>query len=220
MSNFFLPPDSPFAGTLVQQSTASPPSYRLHSITIQAVDFFPPTPATAPKPRIGFLKLQADIAKNDASRESLPGAVFMRGGSVAVLVILTPAPASEEPRIATGSLAFVELPAGMIDAEDGSFTGAAAREIREETGLEIRQDDDELLDLTNDEFIPILAVRKTLSRSEIERLRGKKTGLREEGEKITLKLVKLKDLWKVGARDAKTVAAWALWQGLKAEGKV
>ncbi len=46
------------------------------------------------------------------------------------------------------------------------------------------------------------------------------TGLREEGEKITLKLVKLEDLWRVGARDAKALAALSLYENLKREGMV
>ena len=46
------------------------------------------------------------------------------------------------------------------------------------------------------------------------------TGLRDEGEKITLKVAKLEDLWREGARDAKTLAAFALYQGLKSEGKI
>lgn len=45
-----------------------------------------------------------------------------------------------QPRIATGSLAFVELPAGMMDA-DSNFAGKAAQEIREELGLVIHEDD-------------------------------------------------------------------------------
>jgi ADP-sugar diphosphatase len=44
--------------------------------------------------------------------------------------------------------------------------------------------------------------------------------LRDEGEKITLKLCRLDELWKVGARDGKTLAALALYEGLKREGKV
>jgi len=40
-----------------------------------------------------------------------------------------------QPRIAAGSLAFPELPAGMVD--DGTFSGAAAKEIEEELGTAI-----------------------------------------------------------------------------------
>lgn len=44
--------------------------------------------------------------------------------------------------------------------------------------------------------------------------------MRDEGEKITLKLVRLDDLWKEGARDSKALAAWALFEGLTREGKL
>lgn len=43
-----------------------------------------------------------------------------------------------QPRIPTGSLGFVELPAGMIDG-DSNFAGVAAREMDEELGLVINQ---------------------------------------------------------------------------------
>ena len=39
-----------------------------------------------------------------------------------------------QPRIPAGSLTFAEIPAGMLD-DAGSFAGAAAKEIQEETGL-------------------------------------------------------------------------------------
>lgn len=55
--------------------TKSP--YKLRSIKIQAVDIFA-------GPRIGFLKFNATVTNDDG--EWLPGAVFMRGGSVAMLV--------------------------------------------------------------------------------------------------------------------------------------
>jgi len=50
-----------------------------------------------------------------------------------------------QPRIPAGSLSLAELPAGMID-DSGTFSGAAAKEIREETGLEILKD--QLIELT------------------------------------------------------------------------
>ena len=150
-----------------------------------------------------------------------------------------------QPRIAAGSLAFAEIPAGMID-DSGTFAGAAAKEIQEECGLTVQES--ELIDLTAlasergqtdsssneeqlqnaiypspgacDEFIPIFLCRKRLPRAKMEELSGKLTGLREEGEKITLKIVRAEELWKEGRRDGKTLAAWALYQGLKGEGKV
>jgi ADP-sugar diphosphatase len=55
---------------------ASP--YKLRSIQIQSVDLF--------GERIGFIKLKAEVTTNDG--DWLPGAVFMRGPSVAMMVII------------------------------------------------------------------------------------------------------------------------------------
>lgn len=220
--------------------------YALHEITVQSVDWF----GSGDKKRLGFVKFQAQITNDNG--EHLPGAVFMRGGAVAMLLVLQPddVPETDEsekyvlltvqPRIAAGSLAFPEIPAGMLD-DAGSFSGGAAKEIEEETGLVVK--DEDLIDMTAlamqgedsaeqlqkgtyttpgacDEFVPIFLHQKRIARKELEEFRGKLTGLRDEGEKITLKVVKLDDLWKEGARDAKTLSAWALYQGLNKEGKI
>lgn len=71
-----------------------------------------------------------------------------------------------------------------------------------------------------DEFIPIFLHEKRVPRSQLQEWTGKLTGLRNDGEKITLKLVKLEDLWREGARDAKALGAWALWDGLRRSGKL
>ncbi|KAF7593252.1 hypothetical protein BBP40_011793 [Aspergillus hancockii] len=220
--------------------------YVLRKIDIQAVDVFKGG-------RLGFLKLKADVS--NGSGESLPGSVFLRGGSVGMLLLLQPddvPPSAEDekrailtiqPRIPAGSLAFAEIPAGMLD-DSGSFAGGAAKEIQEETGLTIPQD--ELIDMTSlalqsvagaddgeslqkamypsaggsDEFIPLFLCQKRMPRKYIESLQGRLTGLRQNDEKITLKVVPLKELWKVGLRDGKTLASWALYKGLKEEGKI
>ena len=54
--------------------------YVLRKIDIQAVDYF----GSGNRKRLGFIKFKADVS-ND-SGESLPGSVFLRGGSVAMLV--------------------------------------------------------------------------------------------------------------------------------------
>jgi len=225
--------------------------YKLRSIEVQSCDYFGGQ-------RLGFIKLKAEVT-NDRG-ESLPGAVFMRGGSVAMLLILQPEDATGssssgdqeeyavlvvQPRIAAGSLGFVEIPAGMLD-DGGTFAGVAAREIKEETGLEIAAD--ELVDMTAltiqsrnsdqssdeahlqqalypspggcDEFIPIFLARKKIKRDEMNEMKGRLTGLRDHGEKITLKICRLAELWKVGVRDGKTLAAVALYEGLKREKKL
>lgn len=74
----------------LQQDEAHPfhkHPYKLRGIDVQAVDWFR-------KDKLGFMKLQADIKtdpyvhdEEDTPRgDWLPGAVFLRGGSVAVLV--------------------------------------------------------------------------------------------------------------------------------------
>jgi ADP-sugar diphosphatase len=144
-----------------------------------------------------------------------------------------------QPRIAGGGLQSVELPAGMVDG--GTFRGAAANEINEELGLDIPED--ELINLMElalegsigkeewpkamfpsvggcDEFISLFLHEKRIPREQLKEWTGKLTGLREEGEKITLKLVRVEDMWWEGARDAKALGAWALWEGLKRNGKL
>jgi len=155
-----------------------------------------------------------------------------------------------QPRVAAGSLEFVELPAGMVD-EKGAFAGTAAKEIKEELGLDIPveglvclsdlaakaagegegEGDQEVRDGNLprgvfpspgacDEFIPIYAHERRIPRAQLGEWTGKLTGLRDQGERITLKLVRLDEVWKVASRDGKTLAALALWEGLKREGKV
>ena len=169
-----------------------------------------------------------------------------------MLLILQPddVPAGEEkdkhvllaiqPRLAAGSLSFAEIPAGMLD-DAGSFSGGAAKEIEEETGLKVKAD--ELLDMTAlaiqedqseeqlqkgvystpggcDEFIPIFLYQKQIPRKKLQKFQGKLTGLRDEGEKITLKVVRLEDLWRECARDAKSLSALALYQNLRQAGEL
>jgi ADP-sugar diphosphatase len=147
-----------------------------------------------------------------------------------------------QPRVPVGSLEMVELPAGMVDG--GTFVGSAAKEIKEELGLDIPED--ELVNLSElaspnntdskeneglpqamfpsaggcDECIQLFLHEKRVPRGTLKEWTGRLTGLRDEGEKITLKLVKVEDLWWEGARDAKALGALALWEGLKRNGKL
>jgi len=54
--------------------------YTLRGIVVQAIDYFGGG-------RLGFVKLKADIS--NASGEKLPGSVFLRGGSVCMMVRYT-----------------------------------------------------------------------------------------------------------------------------------
>jgi ADP-sugar diphosphatase len=72
----------------------------------------------------------------------------------------------------------------------------------------------------SDEYVPIFLHEMRVPRDTLKKWTGKLTGLRDGGEKITLKLVRLEELWREGARDAKALGAWALYEGLRAESKI
>ncbi|KAG5927139.1 hypothetical protein E4U42_002550 [Claviceps africana] len=233
--------------SLSLQSSSSHPfhsdPYVLRSVKVQSFDRFGSR-------RLGFVKVAASVS--NSSGESLPAIALLRGPSVAMLVMLIPDDVPDgsneryvvltvQPRVPAGSLAFVELPAGMVD-DSGSFKGAAAKEIEEELGLVINEEDlvclSELADNAAkgwgaegeqlpaatfpsaggcDEHVTIYSYEKRIPRTQLKDWTGRLTGLRSQGEKITLKLVHMEDVWKVGARDAKCLAAVALWDGLKRE---
>jgi len=104
------------------------------------------------KNNICFLKLTVDISTADCE-SCLPGTIFLRGPVVVMLVVLIPddvqgisADAVDkaymvltvQPRIATGTLSFIELPTGMIDG-NSNFAGVAVKEIEEELIMVIIQ---------------------------------------------------------------------------------
>jgi 8-oxo-dGTP pyrophosphatase MutT (NUDIX family) len=239
--------------SLALQSHASHPfhsdPYVLRNVTIQSCDFWGSN-------RIGFMKLTAQIS--NSAGETLPSGCLLRGPSVAMLVMLIPddVPADSDeryvvltvqPRTPAGSLTFVELPAGMVDGS-GNFKGVAAKEIEEELGITIHEDEltclselaeasreqntDTMYEKENlpaamfpsaggcDEHITIYSAERCIPRDQLSEWEGRLTGERGSGEKITLKVVPMKDLWKEGARDAKALAALALWQGLRQEKKL
>lgn len=206
--------------------------------------------------------MQAEI-RNSAG-EFLPGVVFLRGGAVAVLVIVEEEAEewdteeegvksqnhhqwtilTSQPRIPAGSLQFLEIPAGMMDDDSGTFTGKAADEIYEELGIKL--DAAKLLDLCmlshhrslyptteenlvlgmypspggSDEFIKLFAYRLVVAKGCVKEMEGRVGGNRKEGERIVLRMVKLDEVWSVAGRDAKALGAWALWKGLKEAGAV
>jgi 8-oxo-dGTP pyrophosphatase MutT (NUDIX family) len=142
----------------------------------------------------------------------------------------------------------------MVDG-NMTFGGAAAKEIKEETGLVIGRgdienlseiamkkqkptthtwqaygsksspsSDEKLADAFYlspggiDESMQAFYALKKLPRKEFEALNGKETGVATENEQITLKLVPLADVFFECQRDAKSLAALALYQNLKAKG--
>lgn len=209
--------------------------YHLRVIEIQSCD-------RIPRGAVLFVKLNAIIQNQLGNR--LPGIVMLRGGSVAVLMIMRPADApderyvimTEQARIGAGSLQFKEIPSGMIDTSD-SFAGVAAREIEEEIGIRLRTS--ELINMTqaammtgtsqdkilmdaiylspssSDEFISIFYWDKVVGRLEMEMLRDKLKANAPQVEYLRVVLEPYEVLLQEGARDPKTLAAWSLYEHLR-----
>nr|KAJ3421366.1 hypothetical protein HK105_003757 [Polyrhizophydium stewartii] len=138
-----------------------------------------------------------------------------------------------QPRLPVALLEDPALPAGMLDG-DSNFAGVAAKELEEECGIRMTAED--LVDLTSfrtldegddegagvdetglfpsaggcDEFIRLFLCEKRLPLAQIRELEGREAGLRDEGERIRVKLVRLRDLWR-STRDMKALAALALY---------
>jgi ADP-sugar diphosphatase len=182
------------------------PEFIVASIHIQSIDIW--------ADRMGFMKFKCAATFHG---KPVPGIVFMRGGAVAILVVLNCegqkwALCCRQPRLPVGRGAFLEIPAGMLDGS-GHFSGVAAKELKEETGIEIT--DDQLVDMTAlalnqspratgeglrgmypsvgacDEFIRILYFQKEVDAAELQSLHGKATGCITEDESITLDLIKV-----------------------------
>lgn len=138
---------------------------------------------------------------------------------------------TEQARVPIGKF-ILELPAGMLDDENGDFVGTAVREVEEETGIKLNLED--MVDLTAlldpatgckmlpspggcDEEIGLFLYRGHVDDETIRALQGKETGLRDHGELIKLRVVPYDQLWRSTA-DSKALSAIALYEMAKKEG--
>jgi ADP-sugar diphosphatase len=199
----------------------TPGTFSLRSIDIQSVDIFS-------KNKIGFVKLKANLIHPNG--RPLPGIVMLRGGTVSILVVLEASDSPgdrylvlvQQPRVAVAEMALVEIPAGMLD--DGTFKGASAKELEEECGITVQEN--ELLELNpvhdvlvspgmTDEHMRFFLYEKKMSLADIRQLDGKLGGLSlqhgEENEVITVKLVKFDQALDL-CRDGKLLMALCLYE--------
>ncbi len=199
------------------------PRFQIRAIHIQSVDMR--------DENVRFIKLKADVI--DRTDDAyLPGSVFLRGHSVAILVVLECngleyAVLAVQPRVAIGDFELQEVLAGMLD-ESNDFAGVAAKELREEGGDTFALTASDLIDLTDavgcmrpiylspggsDEAMRFFLHRRQVTFDELNALRGKATGVLEDGEHIKLKVVPLEDLDVID--DGKTIIAAALYRRYK-----
>ena len=198
-------------------------SVKFSKIFIQNVDLF--------SSRVGFLKFSTDMQYNDGG--FIPSITFMRGGAVAILMLLHSIETRRvyglitvQPRVPVGKAALAEIPAGMID-NASNFSGVAAKEIKEETDIAVNAD--ELVDMTSaagldyeghpgiypspggcDEYIKFYLYREWMLEREILEMQGKMTGNADEGEKIRVGVVPFKRL-DASCPDMKTLTALYLY---------
>lgn len=202
------------------------PAFRVTKIQVTEVGLF--------GKRIGYVSVKSDI--KDTTGSPLPSCAILRGGSVAILVVLVTPEAEyvvivRQARTPIGASAFAEIPAGMLDGS-GDFTGKAAAEMKEELGITI--DKNKLVDITAlayGENCPGVytspglldePVRLMLSRHDVADIApycGGRHGLAAEGEVTVTDVVPLNTLWSI-TPDAKSVAAATLYRQLRFDGKI
>jgi len=192
----------------------------LTKVHFQSVDMF--------GHHIGFVKFKSEVLKDG---KYVPGIVFMRGPSVAILTILICegkeyALTTVQARVPISKL-FLEIPAGMLD--DGTFMGKAACEMQEETGIVVKIED--LIDLTLlaygnkypgiypspggcDEYIRLFLYRQEVSVEKLKELEGKCTGAIGTHEFISLRVLPLENLWHETS-DVKALSSLFLYEKVK-----
>jgi ADP-sugar diphosphatase len=201
---------------------------KVSKIHIESLDMFGPS-------KVGFIKCKVDATRDGST---IPGIVFLRGGMPAILVVLQHRKRKytvvvRQARVPVCKSSMVEIPAGMLD-DDGNFAGAAAKELKEQTGIQINETD--LINMSqlaqteahlgvystcggSDEYNPLFLYHKNISAEMLARIDGKLTGAAEEGEAIKLQILPLEQLWRMSP-DAKTLSAVCFYERLRACGRI
>lgn len=193
------------------------------SITITQVDFRSQTPSSE---HVLFVRLRAMTAMSPRGQ-----IVELRGHTVAMMVNLLCSESRKsvhtvlvrQTRVPTGKHGYVEIPAGMVDNE-GTPKIAALKELAEELDMSFSQS--ELLDLTAtlpmgqdglhlspgllDEKCRIYLIERKVTKSELEALQDKTTGVEGEGEFIHLMIVPVDELTR-NTCDMKSILAYSLY---------
>uniref|UniRef100_A0A7S4KMR0 Nudix hydrolase domain-containing protein n=1 Tax=Paramoeba aestuarina TaxID=180227 RepID=A0A7S4KMR0_9EUKA len=109
-------------------------NFQVSKMTVRSVDRFGPT--------IGFVHCHTEVETKRDGR--VPGIVFIRGESVAVLPVYVDIDDAgkeyticlNQPRFATGNSSFIEVPAGMVNLTSETPAHAARRVLEEKAGIE------------------------------------------------------------------------------------
>jgi ADP-sugar diphosphatase len=200
----------------------------ISKIHIQSLDMFGPS-------KVGFIKFKVDATRDG---KVVPGIVFLRGGAPSILVVLQHQKQKytlvvRQARLPVCNSSMIEIPAGMLDNE-GNFAGVAAKELKEETGIQIKETD--LVNMSklaqsetypgvysscggSDEYNPIFLYQAVVSAEMLADFDGRLTGVAEEGEMIKLQILPLEQLWRKSP-DSKALSAVCLFERLRACGRI
>ncbi|MEK7090253.1 MAG: hypothetical protein AAB930_01575 [Patescibacteria group bacterium] len=209
--------------------------FKVKSLVFQHIDIR--SASSLAERQVRNIKFEAEV--EDREGRHLHGSVFMRGSSVAILVVLVCegkeyTVIEEQARFPSGCFAFPEIPAGSMSDSTKDFVDVAVSELDEELGLKVAKEN--LVDMTQlvygdrwrgvfpspglcDEYLRIFLYKKNVTREFLDEFRGKAAGLEEENERIVSKVILLDDLVSE-APDGKTLSALALYKYLKERDKL
>ena len=181
---------------------------------------------------LGFLFMNMDCEHRDTGKK-LPGVVFLRGDSVASLIIIRNQDTNElfhvlveQCRVPMGKK-IREICAGMVDSELTRISGAMVKEIKEEIGIDVHTTGMQtgnpytqynyLEKLGSfipsgggcDEQITLFWYQVRMSTVEITRLHGKETGAEDENEFIKVIIEPLSFSTILATGDSKAICAYA-----------
>lgn len=187
----------------------------IRSITITDINWF----SAKPNPlKLGFVKCTLDATDTKTGGKIMSNVVFIRGNSVAILIIVKVLYPSndygfkdkqfvllcEQMRLPVGQR-IKEICAGMVDAE-GNIISVALKEVQEETGFVINHID-ELIPLKTiipspgacDEEIDLYAWTTAISYHDFIEKQKRIYGNKNENEEIRLSFIELNDYINVEA---------------------
>lgn len=148
-----------------------------------------------------LVKLDAETPE----KTKMPPVCLIKGDAVSVLVVLIDEETDKkhvllvkQRRICDGAENY-EHPAGMIDEADSSPLEVAVRELKEETGLDVKPDEVKPLSnkplysasSTSDEALHFFYIERRMNQKDIRALHGRATGEESENEHTTLHITTL-----------------------------
>jgi hypothetical protein len=191
--------------------------------------------------RVDMIKMNTTCVLIDeelqTEQEVLSGVCYLRDNYVALLIELfcvddesSWAILVDKPIVPIGSVTALELPVGKVDEDDERLLGFEIEEVEEAFGLELNMFD--MVNLSKEayghtavhndmgmcpspglsgEHVKIMYLRKEISKDHLLMMRKKFSKQREDGALVSLRVIPLRDLWKVSV-DMKVMCALFLLQ--------